>query len=59
MANLMPDSVWSFCRRCSWHSAGRFSECPECGNKKVNVVDNGLLLEEKEDLYKAKEEEKR
>jgi len=32
-----------------------FLRVPECGNKKVNVVDNGLLLEEKENLFKAKE----
>jgi primosomal protein N' len=51
-----PEKVWSFCRRCSWHSAGRFDECPECGNKSVRVVDNGLLLEEiGGDFYPAKE----
>jgi anaerobic ribonucleoside-triphosphate reductase len=48
-------NVWTFCRRCGWHSAGRFEVCPKCGNKKVNVVDNGLLLEEKGEFGKAKE----
>jgi ribosomal protein L37E len=52
----VPDSVWTFCRRCGFHSAGRFSECPECGNKSVRVVDNGWLLEEKGgDFYPTKE----
>jgi anaerobic ribonucleoside-triphosphate reductase len=54
----MKESVWTFCRRCGFHSAGRFSECPECGNKKVNVVDNGLLLEEKGEFEKTKEEKR-
>jgi len=52
---MKEEKKWTFCRACGFHSSGRFSECPKCGNKKVNVVDNGLLLEEKEDLYKAKE----
>jgi hypothetical protein len=52
----MKDPVWTFCRLCGWHSAGCFEACPKCGNKKVNVVDNGLLLEEiGGDFYPAKE----
>lgn len=53
----MPDKLWTFCRRCSWHSVGKFDQCPQCGNKSVNVVDNRLLLEEKGgDFFPAKEE---
>jgi hypothetical protein len=53
----MPEKEWSFCRRCSWHSAGRVAQCPKCGNENVNVVDNGPLLEEKgSDFYPSKEE---
>jgi hypothetical protein len=48
-------NVWTFCRRCGWHSSGRFPECPECGNKSVRVVDNGWLLEDKGEFGKAKE----
>jgi ribosomal protein L37E len=52
----MPDRSWTFCRRCGWHSSGTFAECPKCGNKSVNVVDNGLLLDPKGDFYPTKEE---
>lgn len=52
----MNSYYWTFCRRCAWHSAGRFEECPECGNKSVRVVDNKLLLDPKGDFFPAKEE---
>jgi hypothetical protein len=42
----MKESVWTFCRKCAWHSTGTFEKCPECGNEKVNVVDNKPLLDE-------------
>ncbi len=53
----MPDNLWSFCRRCSWHSAGKFEACPQCGNKDVRVVDIGVYLDTKSgDFFPGKEE---
>ena len=53
----MPDNLWTFCRRCSWHSVGKFEVCPQCGNKSVRVVSTELLMDAKTgDFYPAKEE---
>ena len=53
---MKKEKVWTFCRRCSFHSTGKFEECPKCGNKSVRVVSTELLMDAKGDFYPTKEE---
>jgi len=49
---------WTFCRKCGWHSAGEFSDCPACDSKNVKIVDTSLPPADAKgsDFYPAKEE---
>jgi anaerobic ribonucleoside-triphosphate reductase len=46
--------IWSFCRRCGWHSTGKFDACPRCGSKAVRHFDTDPLPNVKGSLFSSK-----
>lgn len=46
--------IWSFCRKCGWHSTGEFDACPRCGSKAVRHFNTDPLPNVKGNLFSTK-----